>query len=75
MLAFEFLAKVAEAIEHEDALTAEQELGELPTWDSLGILNVLSLFEEMGINAEIDAINDAKLASDLIALAGEKVVS
>lgn len=68
-----FLARVAEAIEHDQPLAPGQDLTALPTWDSLAVLNVLDLFEQLGVQADMDRIQAATTTDDLIALAGSAI--
>lgn len=69
----EFLAKVAEVLDHDGELSKGQDLADIEVWDSLGILSVLDLLEEMGVELDIDALSDLQTTDELIALAGSKI--
>lgn len=69
----EFLAQVAEMLDVAEPLRGEQVLEEIPTYDSLGVLNLLSLYDSMGVQTTPEAVNGAKTVQDLIELAGDKV--
>jgi acyl carrier protein len=68
-----FLAKVAEVLDYEGALEAGQALEDVEVWDSLGILSVVDLLEELGAEVNIDALADVVTTDDLIKLAGSAI--
>jgi hypothetical protein len=68
-----FLAKVAEVLDHDGELLRGQSLEDIEVWDSLGILSVVDLLEELGADVDIDALSKIATTDDLIALAGEAV--
>lgn len=68
-----FLAKVAEVLEHDGEITRGQNLEDIEMWDSLGILSIVELLEELGAEVDIDTINNLKTSDELIALAGTAV--
>lgn len=69
----EFLEQVGEMVDAAEPLTADVVLADIPTYDSLGVLNLLSLYDSMGIQTTPDAVNEAGTVQDLIDLAGDKV--
>ncbi|WP_257550900.1 hypothetical protein [Sphingopyxis sp. DBS4] len=68
-----FLAKVAEVLDYDGEIVRGQKLEDIDMWDSLGILSIVELLEELGAEVDIDTINDLKTTDELIALAGEAV--
>lgn len=68
-----FLKDVAEMLDVADPLTPEQILEEIPTYDSLGVLNLLSLFDSLGVQTTPEEVNKARTVQDLIEMAGEKL--
>jgi acyl carrier protein len=68
-----FLAKVAEVLEHDGEITRGQNLEDIEMWDSLGILSIVELLEELGADVDIDTINNLKTTDELIALTGGAV--
>jgi acyl carrier protein len=68
-----FLAKVAEVLDHDGKLTKGQALDSVEVWDSLGILSVVDLLEELGADVDIDALSNIQTTDDLIVLAGSAV--
>lgn len=71
----DFLLQVAEMIDVADPLRTDQVLEEIPTYDSLGVLNLLSLYDTMGVQTTPEAVNAARTVQDLIDLAGDKVAN
>jgi acyl carrier protein len=69
----EFLAKVAEVLEYDGDITRGQELADIDMWDSLGILSIVELLEELGAEVDIETINNLATTDELIALAGAAI--
>jgi acyl carrier protein len=69
----DFLAKVAEALEYEGTLSMGQSLDDVDVWDSLGILSVVDLLEEIGAEVDIDQLSNLTTVDELIAIAGSAV--
>lgn len=69
----EFLGQLTDALEADERLTLGQDLAELEMWDSLGILGVVDLYEQIGVEVDLDRINEAKTTDDLVDLAGPAV--
>ncbi len=68
-----FLAKVAEVLDYDGDITRGQNLEDIDMWDSLGILSIVELLEELGAEVDIDTINNLKTTDELIALTGGAV--
>ena len=66
----EFLKQLTQALERDEPLQRGQDLGETGEWDSLAVLSVVDLFEQIGADTDLDSIGEAKTTGDLIALAG-----
>ncbi len=69
----EFLAKVADVLEYEGSLSRGQSLEDIEVWDSLGILSVVDLLEEIGADVDIEQLSNLVTTDDLIAIAGSAV--
>ena len=69
----DFLAKIAEVLEYEGTLSKGQSLNDIDVWDSLGILCVVDLLEEIGAEVDIDQLSNLSTIDDLIAIAGSAV--
>lgn len=69
----EFLQAVGDVIETEQPLEAGRDLADYPNWDSLGILSLIDLFEEMGVTVDLEALAALKTTDDLVALAGSAI--
>jgi len=70
-----FLEQLTQALERDAPLRRGQDLGETGEWDSLAVLSVVDLFEQIGADADLDSIGEAKTTGDLIALAGPALSS
>lgn len=68
-----FLQAVGDVIETEQPLELGRDLTDYPNWDSLGILSLIDLFEEMGVTVELEALSALKTTDDLVALAGPAI--
>lgn len=68
-----FLAKVAEVLEYDGEISRGQNLEDIDMWDSLGILSIVELLEDLGAEVDIDTINNLKTTDELIALTGGAV--
>ena len=71
----EFLKQLTGALERDEPLRRGQDLGETGEWDSLAVLSVVDLFEQIGADADLDSIGEAKTTDDLIGLAGPALSS
>ncbi|AJE98114.1 hypothetical protein [Pandoraea apista] len=69
----DFLARIADALDYDGKLVKGQNLEEIDVWDSLGILSIVELLEEMGVEVDINTINNLKTTDDLIAVAGNVI--
>lgn len=68
-----FLKRVAEALDHAGELTRGQAFEDIETWDSLGMLSIMALLEELGAEVDTDAIAALRTTDELIAMAGPAV--
>lgn len=67
----DFLAEFKNAINREDEVTENMELSELPEWDSLGIMCIVSMFEErFSISLDFSELEEFKTVKDLMNRAG-----
>ena len=71
----EFLKQLTHALERDQPLKRGQDLGETGEWDSLAVLTVVDLFEQIGADTDLDSIGEAKTTDDLIAQAGAALSS
>lgn len=69
----EFIASVEEMLDVADPLTPDHVLADIPTYDSLGVLNLLGLFDSIGVTTQPEEVTAAKTVQDLINIAGGKL--
>ncbi|HEY0111908.1 MAG TPA: hypothetical protein VGB59_02020 [Allosphingosinicella sp.] len=73
MTAEEFLKQLTEVLEADEPLQPGQRLAEVETWDSLGILSAVELYDELGVKVDLASVGDAQTTDDLVGLAGAAV--
>jgi acyl carrier protein len=66
----EFLTRLAEEVQLDRALGADEMLCDIPEWDSLAMLGALSVFDEAGVSIEIDELENCTSIKDILAKAG-----
>jgi acyl carrier protein len=69
----EFLELIAETIDTENELNEELLLDEIEEYDSIAILSLMSMYDEMGVKVTPSDFQNLKTIADLIKLAGEKI--
>ena len=65
----EFLEAISEALDCEKELTIDQKVEDIEEWDSLGILSLVSMFDEMGIPVELEKFEHIETIKQLVDLA------
>ena len=68
-----FLDELGEILDRPGPLARGQKLGEIETFDSLGILNIMALFDTLGLEVEPSRIAEAATTDDLLGIAGAKL--
>ena len=69
----EFLELLEETIDCEESLSADIKLDEIEEYDSIAILSLMSMYDEIGIRVSPNDFNNLKKVSDLIYLAGDNI--
>jgi acyl carrier protein len=66
----EVMQKLAEALQvNRDLLTPETRAVDLPTWDSMGMVNIVFMLEQdFGLTLEINQAPNLQSVSDLLSL-------
>lgn len=65
-----FIQSFCEIVEIPDLSKTSSPLSEFSMWDSLAMLNMLALYDELGVNIEIEELEQCKSIDDLIVKAG-----
>lgn len=65
-----FLDELGTILDQPGPLARGQRLGEIETFDSLGILNIMGLFDALGLEVEPHRIAEAATTDDLLDIAG-----
>ena len=66
-----FFERVQEVLEIDEVIDSSTDLTELEEFDSLGILNLMTMFEEMGIDTSPQTFMEITTGADLLRVAGE----
>ena len=66
----EFLKVTAETLEYEEVINIDDRLEAIDMWDSLGVLSLVGMLDEMNISVELDRFEDLETIREFIALAG-----
>ncbi len=69
----EFLYRIAEALDHEGVISADQDLMSIGEWDSLGLLSIVELVSDLGLTIRPDQLGHLQNISELIELAREVI--
>ena len=66
----DFLALLEETIEHDGTLGLDDSLSDVETWDSLGILSVVSMLDDLGVSVELEKFESLETIKDFVDLVG-----
>ncbi len=66
-----FLAELCDILGIEaDTLKRSMQLSSFERWDSLSMLSILELYDEMGLDIEVDDVEACQSIDDILKLAG-----
>lgn len=68
-----FLDELGEILDQAGPLVRGQKLGTIETFDSLGILNIMALFDTLGLQVDPSRIAEAVTTDDLLEIASVKL--
>ena len=66
----ELLIVVAEALEYEDELHLDQNIEDIEEWDSLGVLSIVSMLDDLSISINLEDLGEIKTVKDFVKLTG-----
>jgi|TARA_B110000483_G_C18121177_1_gene513669 acyl carrier protein len=66
----ELLTIVAETIEYEDELHLDQNIEDIEEWDSLGVLSIVSMMDDLSITINLEDLEEIKTVEDFVRLTG-----
>lgn len=69
----EFLELLTETIDVEDDLREEMALDEIEEYDSIAVLSLMSMYDDLGVKVSPSDFQELKMVADLIKLAGDRV--
>lgn len=65
-----FLARLQEEVQLDTPLKADDILAEVKGWDSVAMLTLLNVFDEMNIDVDIDELETFRSVQDILKKAG-----
>ena len=68
-----FLELLTETIDTEVELNEKLPLDEIEEYDSIAILSLMSMYDELGVKVSPSDFQDLKTVADLIGLAGDTI--
>ena len=66
----ELLIIVAEALEYEDELCLDQNIEDIEEWDSIGVLSIVSMMDDLNISVNLEDLEEIKTVEDFVKLTG-----
>jgi len=66
----EFLKLTSEILECESEIGIDDDIEDIDEWDSLGVLSIISMLDEMGITLALDQFENIETIKDYIDLVG-----
>ena len=66
----DFLALLQKEIQRENALHVNDLLEDIPEWDSMAMLVAHNVFDEIGVEIDIDDLEKCKSIKDILQKAG-----
>jgi acyl carrier protein len=66
----ELLTIVAETIEYESELHLDQNIEDIEEWDSLGVLSIVSMMDDLSITINLEDLEQIKTVEDFVRLTG-----
>jgi len=66
----ELLIVVAEALEYEDELYLDQNIEDIEEWDSLGVLSIVSMMDDLNISVNLEDLEEIKTVEGFVKLTG-----
>ena len=66
----EFLKLTSEILECENEIGIDDDIEDIDEWDSLGVLSIISMLDEMGITLALDQFENIETIKDYIELVG-----
>ena len=65
-----FLALVGETLDYEGTIGIEDNVSAIEVWDSLGILSIVAMLDEMGFSIDLDQFEKIKTIRQFVDIVG-----
>ena len=66
----ELLTIVAETIEYEGELALEDKIDDIEEWDSLGVLSIVSMLDDLSISMSLEDLEEIQTIEEFVKLTG-----
>ena len=66
----ELLTIVAETIEYEGELSLEDKIDDIEEWDSLGVLSIVSMLDDLNISMSLEDLEEIQTIEEFVKLTG-----
>ena len=66
----ELLTIVAETIEYEGQLGLEDKIEDIEEWDSLGVLSIVSMLDDLSISMSLEDLEEIQTIEEFVKLTG-----
>tara|TARA_B100000674_G_C37822476_1_gene906511 strand:+ start:55 stop:279 length:225 start_codon:yes stop_codon:yes gene_type:complete len=66
----EFLELVKETLDAENDISIDDMVEEIDEWDSLGVLSLVSMLDDLGVAFEVDKFEDIITVEDFVKMTG-----
>ena len=73
MTKIDFLELLAETIDTESELSEEMTLDEVEEYDSIAVLSLMSMYDDLGVKVSPSDFQELKTVADLVKLAGDSI--
>ncbi len=64
----DFLDQLAQALDYEGEILPDQDVASIDVWDSLGVLSIMQLLSDLGVNVQPEKIAEVHNVSELLAM-------
>ena len=65
-----FLELVAEAVEYEETISIDDNVEDIEGWDSLGVLAIVSMLDDLGMPVELEKFEKILTIKDFLSVVG-----
>lgn len=64
----DFLELITETIEAENPINIDDNIDDIDEWDSLGVLSLISMLDDLGASLDTEKFEDLKTVRDFVSI-------